>query len=1231
MTAGDAVNTGGTKPLGGVVESGGMPMATAGAPGGAVGTGGVPGGMVSTGGSGGDERPPCDPPLTLGPATSYTASYDLVTFDAAGGTGNWRYALGEDASGAILNEFTGVYLAGPEKGTKDVVVLTDAECAGSVTADVFVVDDVSVLPSSVEVRVGGQIAFDALGGSGVFEYELVENLSGARVDAEGLYTAGESPGTDVLRVSDPRTGLDVTATVSVVESAQLVLSEKRLFIVQGSTIQLEMTGGSGHIEAIEDDPIVRFTSDGTLTALTPGRTRLLVADKYTDVEAILRVDVATSLETNLVNKGRGQSNTIVRGVGDLNGDGFNDLVIASSEASSQVFSDGIVAVYQGTAEGIDPNPVQIFNGQRRDDQFGRAVVVADVSGDGRKDLIVGVINDDGNGSNAGAAKIYHGVENGFFAQEESQRITGARAGDQFGEAAVACDFNGDGFLDLAVSAQRYEKRSRDLGLSDQGGIFIFLGGEDGLEDRYSSVVDGHYFNGDDQLVPRGGIRIGLRLAAGYMDADNLCDLAVGTVNLSLPNRRSAGMVHIYQGRAPIDDPDYPDPGGIEELPSRIIVGDENGVADGNLGRRLAVGDLNGDDLDDLIIGHHGLDQPRATNRGAVRVFSGGPLDGPVQMVTSVSDADWSYFGNSGNDDVGISVALADVNGDDIADLMIGAWRDESEADEAPGGTGAMHVFHGNDGMWPAQEPTFSAFGMATDDYFGEDVTRVGDVDGDGVTDFVVRANRVADVGVRVGRSYVVSGADGSLQPLDFPYELSGHRFGRGLAVGDLNGDGQVDVVVGAPDDARMPNHLAAGTTHIFSGDQDGRLLLNRSLSGHIDHNGGDGFGHNVHIGDFDGDGAPDLIIGAFGEERPNNLGDENYVRDGNCRRNSQSGAVYVYRNAQLNRENGRPDFIIYGNQNNLSLDALTLADVNGDGRADIIAGSHLGDTNGRDAGSFRVYLGREADPDGRVRLMCDPALVVNGSRGSAQLGRDAKNLGDLNGDGCDEIAITEPNRRRNADSNSTDGAVWIVFGWSAPGGQCPRANPQHVIIVPDRGGIQLGSGLTKVDGAPNTPGWLAVGAVLARRQRDNQRTGGVYLIDLDWVLARARRDIGANDVPLHSVEPGMNAQVFWGQDNEERFGQMVRGSGSLLIVGHTYRQYGESRRVGGATLYRTNRFGADPIASFVGETFGFEGLFGGRIAFDAASNTLVIGAVQGLGNGAQAGSAYVFRLTELDD
>ncbi|MEE2786985.1 MAG: FG-GAP-like repeat-containing protein [Myxococcota bacterium] len=1179
---------------------------------------------------GGMPRPACDPPLSISPNRIYRATFDLVTFRAEGGAGGYRYTLAANGSGAILNSLTGVYLAGETRGVQDVIEVTDVSCSGSASAEVFVVSDLVVEPSQVEVSVSGTVPFNLSGGSGEFEVDFIENNSGAQVSHLGQYQAGDRPGTDVLQVRDPRTGLVVEVIVQVAVDATLSVDEPQVYLPLGSTVDVRIEGGSGHLLAVADNPVAHMTADGLVTAVGAGQTRLVVVDRYTRMEAFIDVQVSEAVQVPLTRMGRGSNDAVVKRAGDLNGDGFLDVIVAMSELSQRYVSDGIVAVYAGTENGLEPTPVRTFSGRARDDRFGRAVELGDFNGDSVADLAIGAINDDERGGNAGAVLIYHGRPAGFFEDEPSLKLLGHRSGDQFGQALAACDFNGDGFVDLAVSSQRYEKRERDLGLNDQGGVAIYLGSENGLAERPANIIDGHDFDADGELVPAAEIRIGVSMAAGYIDADNACDLVVGTTNRNFPQRGRGGMVQVFQGLATPDEPDSLAGGGLSELPVRIIYGDEADVNDGYLGRRIAVDDLNGDGLAEIVIAQHGYDGPNGNNSGQVRVFAGGPLDGPLRAAVTVADADWSWLGLSGADEAGIGLGVGDYDGDGLADLVIGAWRGEGANEDAEPNTGAVYVLLGREGQWPDVTPIRHIARPGRDQYFGESVGILGDLNGDGQSELGVVAGRGAQNAVRQAQTFLVSGANGMLMPLDLPGRPAGHRVGWRVDVADFNRDGRAEVLIGAPDAAIEPSKLTAGLAFLAGADDQGRYssATIEALGHNVDHTGGDFFGHGVRILDFDGDGQLDVAVSAVNDEKPNNLDASLYTVDPSCERNPNSGAIFIYRTAHERAPDGRPDFIIYGDQRNIHLDALASADVNGDGRDDLIAGSHLGDAPGRDSGSFRVYLGRVAPAPDTTTVICDVNLAVEGSRNGAHLGRAAVGLGDLDGDGCEEFAVGEPNRRRNADSNSSDGGVWIVYGWAEQAGGCARVRSSYSLVTPALNDVRLGTSVSKLESGPNGAAWLAVGAPFARRPEGNVRTGAVYLIDFERLSDFPKFDFNVTDEPGQLLVADENVQVIWGQDAEERFGTSLAGGANRLVVAHQYRAYGQALRVGGATIFEAREQSIQKVASIVGETFGFESGLGIGLALDNETNTLAIGAQYGQASGAQAGSVYVFKLED---
>ncbi|MEZ4469958.1 MAG: hypothetical protein R3F60_03950 [bacterium] len=192
--------------------------------------------------------PACDPPLSVTPGLAFARVYDLVTLRAGGGTGDWRFELVQDASGALLNRETGAYLAGERTGVSDIVRVTDEGCVGEVRAEIRVVDALSVAPLAVEVAPRGRFTFRTAGGSGRLAFTLEANASGAQVADDGLFVAGGEAGRDVVRVTDEGTGQVVIATVVVTPEARLVADPPQLFIQVGSTHPMEIMGGSGEFD-----------------------------------------------------------------------------------------------------------------------------------------------------------------------------------------------------------------------------------------------------------------------------------------------------------------------------------------------------------------------------------------------------------------------------------------------------------------------------------------------------------------------------------------------------------------------------------------------------------------------------------------------------------------------------------------------------------------------------------------------------------------------------------------------------------------------------------------------------------------------------------------------------------------------------------------------------------------------------------------------------------------------
>jgi hypothetical protein len=385
------------------------------------------------------------------------------------------------------------------------------------------------------------------------------------------------------------------------------------------------------------------------------------------------------------------------------------------------------------------------------------------------------------------------------------------------------------------------------------------------------------------------------------------------------------------------------------------------------GAVAGAGDVNGDGIDDLIIGASGADPSGRYQAGESYVVFGSATGFTASLDLAALDGA-NGFRLGGIDELdgsgGAVAGAGDVNGDGIDDLIIGA---QGAAPDDRAEAGESYVVFGSSASFPASLDLssldgtngFRLDGTDNSDYSGTSVAGAGDVNGDGIGDLIIGAH-LADLGGRLsaGESYVVFGAaTGFAASLDLAvldgtngFSLDGAAFDQaGFSVagaGDVSGDGIDDLIIGAP--GAIQSYVVFGTAAGFDASLD-LAALDGSNGFRLD-DGGGGSGVSVAgAGDVNGDGIDDLIVGAYRAYSGETYGaGESYVVFGTA-----AGFDASVDLAALDGSNG---FRLTGidRNDNSGLSVAGAGDVNGDGFDDLIVGAPGGDPDG-------VYSGESGE------------------------------------------------------------------------------------------------------------------------------------------------------------------------------------------------------------------------------------------------------------------------------
>jgi hypothetical protein len=453
----------------------------------------------------------------------------------------------------------------------------------------------------------------------------------------------------------------------------------------------------------------------------------------------------------------------VTGAGDVNGDGFGDLLVSAPYHDNGQVDEGQVFLYLGGPDRMKSTPWS-YPGPLSGWRGAWSVACAgDVNGDHFDDFLSGDPFASSTQTNEGRVLLWYGGPNGPAAGA-SWQIFGGQAGGQLGvSVARAGDVNGDGYGDVIVGADTY---------NSTGAAWVYY------MPPSSGIPPTPLFG------PSVGSHFGNPVAsAGDVNGDGYGDVIVGAPYDDTP-ATDAGRAFVYLGG----------PLGLNPTPQIALAPSGLQLANAHFGSSVAcAGDYNGDGYDDVAVGEPNRDYQPDPDSGIIP--QAGQYDLYVGSASGVQagaidGATWAVAGWG----TGSSVASAgDVNGDGYADVVVGTPFANSS-------TGLVDVFGGGPGI--SHPHLFSRNGDQAGSAFANSVASAGDINGDGLSDIVVGAVFEDNGAARDAGAVFVWKSPLQFTPAEtFLGDNAFDNFGHVVAGGmDLNGDGFSDVACGAPGD-----------------------------------------------------------------------------------------------------------------------------------------------------------------------------------------------------------------------------------------------------------------------------------------------------------------------------------------------------------------------------------------------------------------------------------------------
>ncbi|MAP94086.1 MAG: hypothetical protein CMK07_03950, partial [Ponticaulis sp.] len=567
----------------------------------------------------------------------------------------------------------------------------------------------------------------------------------------------------------------------------------------------------------------------------------------------------------------------------------------------------------------------------------------------------------------------------------------------------------------------------------------------------------------------------------------------------------------------------------------------------------SAGDVNGDGLDDIIIGARYADADGELRAGQAYVVFGTTqsFNQPIELSDLDGLNGFTINGSDRTQFVGWSVSGAgDVNADGIDDLLVGAMGASPNDIDAAGQ--AFVIFGTTDGFAPQLFVTdldgTNGFTLNGDQYIGHlglSLSSIGDANGDGIADMLIGAPDASEAYLLFGSSTGFS-SDLNISDLNgqngvtldgISFSASGYSVSE---AGDFNNDGLDDLLIGAYL-GRVDGDRVGQTFVVFGSTSWPATMSFSTLDGSngFVFNGlatDDGTGYTVSsAGDVNDDGIDDLIIGAFAAD-PNG--------------ESRAGVTYVVFGTtapmsaafDLSSLDGQNGFVLTGD---LTWDysgaaVHALGDINADGIDDIAIGAYYADASGNaDSGATYIVFGSSAGFAAQIDLTSldgTSGFKLNGAASGDWSGYAVSEAGDFNGDGLADFLTGSPNADPNGTSNA--GTTYLLFGRQQRIENAVTANISIELFTPFRDFDLSGTTdlLFQMPGAGsffrlNDP---ASGSLPSNEARPDSTSMGFADIDGDGILDHVMK--GANRAHI----------VQFGADNDTS--QNI-GRGNSMIAG----------------------------------------------------------------------------------